>query len=97
MTTVDIIELGLNFFGVLLKKTRLDVRMSVSIVIKFIFFGIWFYVSGDEKYYGGHFATTLLTWVVFHLYIILIEMRYIVDGENEINFRLKSYKTVDSI
>lgn len=71
--------------------------MGVSILIKFIFFGLWFYKSGDDKYKGGHFATTLITWIVFHLYIILIEKDYIMNGVNDVNLRRKSYKIIDSV
>lgn len=61
--------------------------MSVSIIIKIIFFGLWFYESGANKYKGGHFATTLVTWVVFHFYILVIEKEYIISGENNIKMR----------
>lgn len=69
--------------------------MSVSLVIKFIFFGLWFFESGDDKYLGGHFATTLITWVIFHLYILIIEKNYIIFGVNEVYNRRKWYKIVD--
>ncbi|CAK66578.1 unnamed protein product (macronuclear) [Paramecium tetraurelia] len=83
--------------GVVIQKTRMDVRIGISIIIKIIFFGLWFYQSGQTKYEGGHFATTLITWVVFHMYILCGEKSYIVFGENDINRRKKGYKLIDSV
>lgn len=40
--------------------------MGISIVIKLIFFCVWFYVSGENKYEGGHFAITLIVWIISH-------------------------------
>ncbi|CAD8212188.1 unnamed protein product [Paramecium pentaurelia] len=97
MNTIDILEYGLKALGMAVQKSRMDVRMGVSIMIKIIFFALWFLQSGDSKYMGGHFATTLITWVVFHVYIIFIELSYIVEGANIIKMRKQSYKIIDSV
>ncbi|CAD8114250.1 unnamed protein product [Paramecium primaurelia] len=97
MNTIDILEYGLKALGMAVQKSRMDVRMGVSIMIKVIFFALWFLQSGDNKYAGGHFATTLITWVVFHVYIIVIELSYIVQGVNIIKLRKQSYKIIDSV
>ena len=97
MSTIDISEWVLKLIGMAAEKKRMDIRMSVCLIIKIGFFMIWFYVSGDDKYAGGHYATTLFLWVIMHFYILLAEREYISTGNNNIGLRKGAYKIADML